>query len=242
MRRRGTDGHHAPQATVRRFGTVGQREHGSMPPCSSAQTMEADGREHEVPEAMIRVEVRASVPYSEIAAQALAVLERRPVAVDTRFVRGQLHVRDVRVHASGARLAVAVSLQGDLAWPLPRVRGTLALSATPVYDAETQTLRLSDVTVTADVDHVLARAAFAYKRGEIVDALAGASFDAGPLLRDLRDRLNASLSGGGSAAGVALQGHVETMRVHDVLLAEELVVVASASGRLRVSGVARGVD
>jgi hypothetical protein len=35
-------------------------------------------------------------------------------------------------------------------------------------------LRLSDVTVTADVDHVLARAAFAYKRGEIVDALAGA--------------------------------------------------------------------
>jgi hypothetical protein len=204
--------------------------------------MVADRSEHEVPEPRIRIDVRASVPYSEIAAQALAVLESRPVTVDTGLVRGQAHVRDVRVHASGARLAVAVTLQADLAWPLPRLRGTLALSATPVYDAETQTLRLSDVTVTADVDHVLARAAFAYKRGEIVDALAGASLDVGPVLRDLRDRLNTSLSGHRPAPGVALQGHVETLRVHDVLLADELVVVASASGRLRVIVDPRSVD
>jgi hypothetical protein len=204
--------------------------------------MVADRPEQESSEPRIRVEVRASVPYAEIAAQALAVLESRPVSVDTRFVRGQLHVRDVRVHASGARLVVALSLHGDLAWPLPQVRGTLELCATPVYDAEAQTLRLSDVTVTADVDHVLARAAFAYKRGEIVDALAAASFDVAPLLRDLRDRLNASLSGLGSAPGVAPRGRVETMRVHDVLLAEDLIVVASASGRLRLIGEPRDVD
>jgi hypothetical protein len=174
------------------------------------------------------------MPYSEIATQALAVLERRPVTVDARFLRGQVHVSGVRIHASGARLAVAVTFQADLAWPLPRVRGVLDLTAVPVYDGETETLRLSDVTVTADVDHVLARAAFGFKRDQIVDALRGASFDVGPLLRDLRDRLNASLSGHGVAPGVALSGHVETMRVHDILLAEELVVVASASGRLRV--------
>jgi hypothetical protein len=41
---------------------------------------------------------------------------------------------------------------------------------------------------------------------------------------------------------VALQGHVETLRVHDVLLADELVVVASASGRLRVIVDPRSVD
>lgn len=182
------------------------------------------------------------MPYSEIAAQALAVLESRPVTVDTGLVRGQLHASEVRVHASGARLAVAVTLQADLAWPLRRIRGILDLSAVPVYDGEAQSLRLSEVMVTADVDHVLARAAFAYKRGEIVDALAGASFDVGPLLQGLRDRLNASLSGHGLAPGVVLQGHVETLRVHDVLLAEELVVVASASGRLRVTSGPRGVD
>jgi hypothetical protein len=125
---------------------------------------------------------------------------------------------------------------------LPRVRGVLDLAAVPVYDPETQTLRLSDVTVTADVDHVLARAAFAYKRGEIVDTLAGAALDVQPLLQDLRDRLNAGLSGHELAPGVALLGHVETLRVHDVLLAEELVVVASASGRLRVVSGARPPD
>jgi hypothetical protein len=198
--------------------------------------------EHEAPQPRISVEVRTSVPYSEIAAQALAVLERRPVPIDAGFVRGQVHATDVRIHASGARLAVAVTLRADLAWPLPRVRGVLDLAAVPVYDPETQTLRLSDVAVTADVDHVLARAAFAYKRGEIVDTLASAALDVQPLLQDLRDRLNAGLSGHELAPGVALLGHVETLRVHDILLADELVVVASASGRLRVVSGPRPPD
>jgi hypothetical protein len=183
---------------------------------------------------MIRMEVRASVPYSEIATLALAAMKSRPVAVGAGFVRGDVHVSDVRIHPSGARLEVAVTFVADLAWPLPRVRGVLGLSATPVYDAETQSLRLGDVSTTADVDHVLARAALALKRREIVDALADLSLDLEPLLRGLRDRTNASLSHG-LAPGVALQGQVETMRVDDILLGEELVVVASAAGRIGVT-------
>jgi hypothetical protein len=199
-------------------------------------------REPEPPEPMISLEARASVPYDEIAAQALTAIESRPVTVDAGVVRGRLHVVDVRVRASGARLAVAATFQADLAWPLPRVRGTLDLSARPIYDADTQTVRLSDVTVTADVDHVLARAAFAFKRAEIVDALNGLSLEAGPMLQDLRARLNAGLSGHELAPGIVLQGQVETLRVIDILLAEELVVVASASGRLRVTSGPRVVD
>jgi hypothetical protein len=199
-------------------------------------------REHAVADPMISMEARASVPYSEIAAQAAAALATRPLTVDAKYVRGQLHVRDVRVRPSGVRLEVTVTFHADLAWPLPRVRGTLDVSAMPLYDGETQTVRLSDAKVTADVDHVLARAAFAFKRGEIVEALNGMSFDVAPLLQDLRDRLNASLDGHELAPGVVLQGHVETLRVVDIQLAEELVVVASASGRLRVSLGPRGAD
>jgi hypothetical protein len=192
-------------------------------------------REPESLEPLIRMEARAFVPYSEIATQALAALVTRPLSVDTGVVRGQVHVVDVRVRASGAKLAAAVTFRAELAWPLPRLRGILDVEAMPVYDGEAQTLRLSDVTVTADVDHVLARAAFAFKRGEIVDALNRMSFDLGPRLRDLRDRLNAGLTGHGLAPGLVLHGHVATLRVTDILLAEELVVVASASGRLRVT-------
>ena len=76
--------------------------------------------------------------------------------------------------------------------------------------------RLSDVSFTADVDHVLARAAIAHKRREIIDALTGVSVEVEPLLRDLRDRLNAGLSDHRLAPGVALRGHVETMRVNDI--------------------------
>jgi len=184
---------------------------------------------------MITIEVRASVPYAEIAAQALAALESRPVAVDTRFVRGQVHVRDVHIHPSGARLAVAVTVRADLNWPLPRVHGVLKLSTTPVFDDESQTLRLSDVSFTADVDHVLARAAIAHKRQEIIDTLNGVSVEVEPLLRDLRDRLNAGLSDHRLAPGVAMRSHVETMRVNDILISEALVVVASASGQVHVS-------
>jgi hypothetical protein len=184
---------------------------------------------------MITIEVRVSIPYEEIAAQALAVLESRPVPVDTRFVRGHVHVRDVHIHPSGARLTVAVTVRADLNWPLPRFRGVLNLSAAPVYDDESQTLRLSDVSFTADVDHVLARAAIAHKRQEIIDTLKGVSVEVEPLLRDLRDRLNTGPSDHRFAPGVALRGHVETMRVHDIVLAEALVVVASASGQVHVS-------
>ena len=184
---------------------------------------------------MISVVVRASVSYAAIAAQALAAMQSNPYTIDTGLVRGKVHVSDVLVRPLGAQLAVAVTIRADLAWPLPRVHGIVNLSATPVYDGETQTLRLNDVSFTGDVDHVLARAALAFKRGDIVDALEKASVDFEPLLRDLRDRLNASLTGHGLAPRVALQGHVETMRVDDILLAEELVVVASASGQLRVT-------
>ena len=184
---------------------------------------------------MITIEVRASVPYAEIAAQALAALEGRPVPVATRFVRGHVRVRDVHIHPSGARLAVAVTFRADLNWPLPRVRGVLNLSATPIYDDESQTLRLSDVSFTADVDHVLARAAIAHKRREIIDTLRGVSVEVEPVLRDLRDRLNTGLSDHRLAPGVALRGHVETMRVNGILLSEALVVVASATGQVHVS-------
>jgi hypothetical protein len=184
---------------------------------------------------MISVVVRASVPYSEIATQALVAIERRPMTIDTRFLKGQVRVDDLLIRPSGAQLAVAVTLVADLAWPLPRVRGTLDLAATPAFDGPSQTLRLRDVSVTADIDHVLARAAFVYKRGEIVEALRDLSLEVEPLLRDLRDRLNSSLTGHALAPGVELHGQVETMRVEDLLVAEELVIVASASGRLRVS-------
>lgn len=183
---------------------------------------------------MITIEVRAAVPYSEIAAQALAALESRPVTVDTRFVRGHVHVSELHIHPSGARLSVAVTVRADLNWPLPQVRGVLNLSATPVYDDESQTLRLSDVSITADVDHVLARAAIAHKRREIIDALNGVSVEVEPLLRDIRDRLNTGLSDHRVAPGIALRGQVETIRVNEILLSEALVVVASASGQLRV--------
>jgi hypothetical protein len=187
-----------------------------------------------VAEPMISVEVRVSVPYADIAALALSAMESRPVPVDAGVVRGRVHVSDVRIRPSGPRLAVAVTFLADLAWPLPRVRGVLDLTGTPVYDGETQSVRLSEVAFTADVDHVLARAALAVKRREILDALDGLSLGVEPLLRDLRDRTNTSLSGHRLAPGVVLQGHVETIRVNDVRLAEELVVVASASGQLRV--------
>ncbi|MCA1789349.1 MAG: DUF4403 family protein [Thioalkalivibrio sp.] len=149
------------------------------------------------------------------------------------FVRGLLHISDVLVRPLGAQLTVAVTFQADLAWPLPLVRGVVKVSATPVYDGETQSLRLGDVSITGDVDHVLARAALAFKRRDIIDALNDFSFDLEPVLRDLH-RLNASLSGHGVAPNAALQGQVETMRVDDILVAEELIVVASASGQLRV--------
>lgn len=213
---------------------VGQRGLGPLPTWSRAQRCS--------PEPMISMVVRASVPYSDVAALALAAIERKPVTFEARFVRGQVHVSDVLIRPSGAQLAVAVTVLADLAWPLPRVRGVLDFAATPVYDGETQALRLSDVSLTADVDHVLARAAFAFKRSEIVDALDAVSLDVEPWLRDLRDRLNASLSGSGLAPGVALRGHVETMRVDDILIAEELVVVASATGRLRATVDPPAVD
>ncbi len=191
---------------------------------------------------MISVEVRASVPYSELAAQAWAALERRPVPVDAGLVRGSLRVSDVRIRPLGPQLVVAVTLIADLAWPLPRVHGVLNLSATPLFDPDAQTLRLSDVALTAEVDHALARAAFAYKRREIVDALRGVSFEVEPMVHRLRDRLNTNLAEAALAPGVALQGHVETMRVTDIRLADELVVVASASGRLRVVIAPRAVE
>lgn len=181
---------------------------------------------------MIHIEVRASVPYATIAAQALALFEREPYAIDAGLVRGPVHVSDVVVRPSGEQLTVAVSVRAELAWPLPLVRGVVEVSGTPVYDGDAQRLRLSDVSVTGDVDHVLARAALALKRRAIVDALEGFSLDLEPVLRDLRDRLNASLSGRGLAPNVALQGRVEMMRVDDVLVDEALIVVASASGRL----------
>lgn len=183
---------------------------------------------------MISVVVRASVSYAAIAAQALAAFESRPHTIDAGLVRGKVHVSDVIVRPLGAQLTVAITFQADMKWPLPRVRGIVNLSATPVYDADTQRLRLSDVAITGDVDHVLARAALASKRRGIVDALNDVLFDFEPVLRDLRDRLNAGLSGSGIAPKVALQGRVETMHVDDIILAEELIVVASASGQLRV--------
>lgn len=183
---------------------------------------------------MIRIEVRASVSYAAIAAQALAAIQSNPYRIDAGLVRGQVHVSDVVVRPSGVQLTVTVALRAELAWPVPVVRGVVKVSGTPVYDGTTQRLRLSDVSITGDVDHVLARAALALKRRAIVDALNAFSLDLEPVLRELRDRLNASLSGRGLAPNVALQGHVETMRVDDILLAEALVVVASASGQLRV--------
>lgn len=183
---------------------------------------------------MISMVVRASVSYAAIAAQALAAFERKPYAIDAGLVRGRVYVSDVLVRPLGAQLTVAVTFQADLARPLPRVRGILNVSATPVYDGNTQSLRLSDVSITGDVDHLLARAALAFKRRAIVDALNDVSLDLEPVLRDLRDRLNASLSGHGLVPNAALQGQVETMRVDDILVAEELIVVASASGQLRV--------
>lgn len=93
-------------------------------------------------------------------------------------------------------------------------------------------MRLSDVAITGDVDHVLARAALAIKRRAIVDALNDVSLDLEPVLRDLKARLNASLSGYGFAPNAALHGQVETMHVDDILVAEELIVVASAFGEL----------
>ncbi len=183
---------------------------------------------------MISMVVRASVSYAAIAAQALAAFERKPYAIDAGIVRGQMSISDVLVRPLGAQLSVAITFQADLARPLPRVRGILNVAATPVYDGETQRLRLSDVSITGDVDHLLARAALAFKRRAIVDALNDVSLDLEPVLRDLRDRANASLSGHGVAPNVALQGHVETVRVDDILVAEQLIVVASASGQLRV--------
>lgn len=184
---------------------------------------------------MIRMVVRVSVSYAAIAAQAMAALEHEPYPIDTRFVRGQVHVTDVQVRPSGAQLAAAVTLDADLAWPLPRVRGVVTVSGTPVYDAEAQSVRLRDVAITGDVDHVLARAALAIKRREIVDALSAFSFDLGPVLLDLRERVNAGLSGHEVAPNATLHGQVETMRVDELVVGEELTVVASASGQLRVS-------
>ena len=163
---------------------------------------------------MIRMEVRVSVPYAAIAAQALAL-------------------REVHVRPSGPQLTVAVAFRAELAWPAPLVRGTLRVAGTPIYDAATQRLRLSDVSITGDVDHVLARAALAYKRRALVDALSGFSLDLEPVLRRLRDRSNAGLAGRDLAPNVALRGHVETMRVDEILLADELILVASASGDVR---------
>lgn len=183
---------------------------------------------------MIRMVVRASVSYAAIAAQALAAFERHPYAIDAGLVRGRVSISDVLVRPLDAQLTVAITFRADLARPLPRVRGILNVSATPVYDGETQRLRLSDVSITGDVDHLLARAALALKRRAIVDALNDVSLDLEPVLRGLRDRLNASLSGHGFAPNVALGGHIATMRVDDILVAEELIVVASASGQLRV--------
>ncbi len=183
---------------------------------------------------MISMVVRASVPYAAIAAQVLAVIERHPYSIDAGIVRGQVHVSDVLVRPLGAQLEVAVAFRADVAWPLPRVRGTVKVKATPVYDGDTQRLRLRDVSVTGAVDPVLARAALAATRHRIVDALSDFSLDLEPVLRDLRDRLNANLSGYGVAPKVALDGRIETMRVDDVLLEEALIVVASASGQLRV--------
>lgn len=183
---------------------------------------------------MISLVVRASVSYAALAAQALAAFESNAYAIHAGPVRGQVHVSDVLVRPSGAQLTVAVTFRADVAWPLPRVRGTVNVEATPVYDGETQRLRLSDVSVTDAVDPVLARAALAVTRRRIVDALGDFSLDLEPVLRDLRDRLNASLSGYGVAPKVALHGQIETMRVDDVLVEEELIVVASASGQLRL--------
>lgn len=183
---------------------------------------------------MISIEVRVSISYAALAAQALVAFESNPYTIDEGVVRGRVHVSDVLVRPSGAQVAVAVTFQADLAWPLPNVHGIVNVLGTPVYDRETQRLRLSDVSITGEIDHVLARAALAFKRRAIVDALNEFSLDLEPVLRDLRDRSNASLSGYGIAPNAALQGQIETMRVDDILVAEELIVVASASGELRV--------
>ena len=182
---------------------------------------------------MISLVVRVSVPYAAIAEQLSAFVERDPYPITAGLVRGRVHVSDVLVRPSGARLTVDVSFRAELAWPVPVVRGVLHVSGTPVYDASTQRLRLSDVSITGDVDHVLARAALAFKRRAIEGALTAFSLDLEPVLRDLRDRLNASLSGRGLAPNVPIQGQVETMRVDEILVAEELIVVASASGHVR---------
>lgn len=183
---------------------------------------------------MIRIEVRTSIPYDTIAAQVSGALERTPYTIATRLVRGQVHVRDVAVRPSGKRLVVTATLDAALAWPLPRVRGVVHVSGTPVYDAEAQTLRLGDVSIAGDVDHVLARAALAFKRRAVADAIADFTLDLESVLGELRKRLNDALAGHVVAPSATLHGHVETLRVDDVLLEASLTVVASASGRLGV--------
>ena len=68
---------------------------------------------------------------------------------------------------------------------------------------------------------------------EIVDALDAFAFDLGPVLHDLHERPNASLSDRDATPTTAVRGRIETLRVDDLLLGEEVTVVASASGDLR---------
>jgi hypothetical protein len=183
---------------------------------------------------MIRIEVRAAVPYAVIAEHATAAMKRRPILVDEGLVRGQVRVEDVRVEPSGAQLTVTVRFVADLAWPLPRVRGSVRLTGTPVFDEGAQSLRLRDVAFAGDVDHFLARAALAVKRRSIVDTLTGRSLDLGPILGTLRARINTVMDGHRPVTDVAVDGAVDVLRVDDIVVAEDLIVVASAAGRLRV--------
>lgn len=183
---------------------------------------------------MIRLEVRAALPYAEIAAQVLAYLKGRPIPVDQGPVRGQLRVEDVRIRPSGGHLAVTVGFVADLAWPLPQVRGSVHGTARPDFDEATQSVRLRDVALTADVDPVLARAVFASRRRRMQEALADLSLDVQPTLERLRDGVNAGLAGPRRTPGVAVEGAVDAVRVEGILVSDDLIVVASATGRLRV--------
>lgn len=189
----------------------------------------------EVPPPKVEIRLPAFADYDLISDQAADLLRDQTFPIEAGSLRGTVRVNDVAVYPAGSRLALRVTLHADLASPFPDVRASATLVATPVLDEATQTLTLTDVAYTADIDNIIARALLALRRAEVAETLESLTLDLSPVAEQARGELSAALNDVEFEPGVRVTGSVDEVAVTDLTLTEKLSLTAIVTGQVTAS-------
>jgi hypothetical protein len=144
----------------------------------------------------------------------------------------QLH--DLELYPSGT--AVAAVLEYAVDHPGGTTAGTLALTATPRWDADARRLELAhfDYVLRTD-DAMVARPNVLAEEAVEAAIQERLSFPLGARLDEARLRVNDALAEGRADAGRTVAGRIDTLAVRGLALTDEaLVIEAVASGELAV--------